>query len=244
MDIREVEEHVKYRIANTPVREYPYPHFFVENIFPDEYYRKIVELWPGMEHFQSIADTGRVGKAYKDRYVISLLKVGDKDAAWEARAFWQEFATWFCGPTFLQFLVGHYKNWILRGRTLPAQISVSADGLLVQDHTNYAIGPHTDAEHRLVSTLFYCPQDASQRHLGTSVYVPKGNDIQPGISGNHHPHDKFVRIETMPFIPNSMFGFVVGPRSYHGVEPILDDEVKRNVILHFAKLQGSPAEQA
>ncbi|MFZ5723011.1 MAG: hypothetical protein ACOY33_05060 [Pseudomonadota bacterium] len=237
MDIREVEEHVKYRIANTSVREYPYPHFFVENVFPEEYYRQILDLWPGVEYFRSIAETGRT-TGYKERFIISLLELDRQDEAWAARRFWKEFSSWFCGPTFLQFLVTHYQPWILRGRKLPQQISISADGLLVQDHTNYAIGPHTDAVHRLVSTLFYCPADESQRHLGTSVYVPQGNDIPREISGSHHPRDRFFKVETMPFIPNSMFGFVVGPNSFHGVDQIHDEDVKRNVILHFAKLQG------
>ncbi len=239
MEIREVEEHVKYRIANTAVREYPYPHFFVENVFPDAYYRQIVEFWPGMDQFQSIADTGRItGNAYKERFIISLLKLNLKDENWPARQFWLDFSSWFCGPTFLQFLASHYKSWIQRGRTLPKTISVGSDGLLVQDHTNYAIGPHTDAPHRLVSTLFYCPPDASQRHLGTSVYVPRGSDIPLGISGAHHPRDRFVRVDTMPFIPNSMFGFVVSPNSFHGVDQILDENVRRNVILHYVKLHG------
>lgn len=243
MDIREVEEHVKYRIANARVREYPYPHFFVEDVFPDAYYQQILELWPGMEYFRSIADTGRV-TGYKERHIISLLSLDEKGPDWAALSFWQEFSRWFCGPSFLQFLVRHYQPWILRGRSLGSQINVTADGLLVQDHSKYAIGPHTDAAHRLVSTLFYCPQDSSQRHLGTSVYVPKDGSIKPGISAGHHPHEKFIRVETAPFIPNSMFGFVVGPNSYHGVEQILEEDVKRNVILHFAKLQGTGPESA
>jgi hypothetical protein len=237
MDIREVEEHVKYRIANTPVREYPFPHFFVENVFPDAYYRQILERWPALEYFRAISDGGRVtGGAYKDRHVLALLQLDQQDAAWEARRFWQEFSAWFCGPTFLQFLVKQYQPWIVRGRQLPAQISVQADGLLVQDHTNYAIGPHTDAPHRLVSTLFYCPADDSQRHLGTSVYVPKGDDVPRVISGQHYTPERFTPAATMPFLPNTMFGFVVGPSSFHGVEAIRDENVRRNLILHFAKL--------
>lgn len=240
MDIREVEEFVKYRIANTAVRMHPFPHFFVENVFPDEYYREILANWPGSDRFQSLAATGRTsGDAYKERFVVSLMKVGQEEGDWRGKVFWESFSRWFVGNSFLQFLMLHFQPWILKGRTLPAQISVVPDGLLVQDHTSYAIGPHTDAAHRLVSTLFYCPPDDSQRHLGTSIYTPKGNNIPREICGVHYPRDQFYKIDTMPFIPNSMFGFVVSPNSFHGVDRITDENVRRNVILHFAKLQNS-----
>ena len=32
-----VEEHVLYQIANAPVREYPYAHIYVENVFTDDF---------------------------------------------------------------------------------------------------------------------------------------------------------------------------------------------------------------
>ena len=32
-----VEEHVLYQIANAQVRQYPYAHIYVENIFPHDY---------------------------------------------------------------------------------------------------------------------------------------------------------------------------------------------------------------
>lgn len=237
MDIREVEEFVKYRIANSVVRQYPFPHFFIENIFPDEYYRQILANWPGTDRFKSLAETGRTsGDNYKERHVVSLMKVGEEEADWQGKEFWTEYSQWFCGNTFLQFIVKHFQPWIVKGRKLPAQVTVAPDGLLVQDHTNYAIGPHTDAPHRLVSTLFYCPPDASQRHLGTSVYVPKGDDIPREICGTHYPRNRFIKLDTAPFIPNSMFGFVVSPNSFHGVDTITDENVRRNVILHFAKL--------
>lgn len=237
MNIREVEEYVKYQIANTPVKEYPYPHFFVENVFPDEYYQDIQKFWPGADRFKSITETGRVGNnLYKERHIVSLRQL-DKEEQWEGIEFWQSFAEWFTGPTFLQFLIQQYQGWITKVRTIEEQISVAADALIVQDHTNYAIGPHTDVQKRLVSTLFYCPADDSQSHLGTSVYVPKDSSVPLEIGGIHYPHDKFIKVYTMPFIPNSMFGFVISPNSFHGVDPITDEDVQRNVILHIAKYQ-------
>jgi hypothetical protein len=34
-----VEEHVCYQVANAPIRDYPYPHIYVESVFPPDFYR-------------------------------------------------------------------------------------------------------------------------------------------------------------------------------------------------------------
>ena len=70
------EEFVKYRIANTTVNEYPFPHFVIENIFPTDYYMQILQNWPVVTA-SSIADTPRTsGDSYKERHIISLPKLG------------------------------------------------------------------------------------------------------------------------------------------------------------------------
>ena len=50
-----VEEHVLYRIFNAPVREYPYPHIYVENIFPDDFYAELRANWPDSAAFKPLA---------------------------------------------------------------------------------------------------------------------------------------------------------------------------------------------
>ncbi|MFZ5723035.1 MAG: hypothetical protein ACOY33_05180 [Pseudomonadota bacterium] len=236
MDIREVVEHVCYRIANTPVRTWPFPHFYVTGVFPAGYYRQILDHWPEATAFVSQADSGRSSAgAYRERQILSLLN-GNSRASGDP--FWNEFADWFTGPRFMQLMTMHFKPWIDRSRQLPPRVSVEPDGMLVQDCTGYEISPHTDARQRLVSSLFYCPADATQRHLGTSLYIPRDQGPVPGISGRHYDRQHFVRAATMDFMPNSLFGFVVGPRSFHGVEPVRDPGVRRNLILHYVRLSS------
>lgn len=234
MDIPEIVEHVCYRIANTPVRNYPFPHFYVTDVFPSDYYRQILEHWPALAAFQSQADSRRsTAGAYRERNILSLV---NGDSRQLGDPFWDEFATWFGGPRFMQLMTMNFRPWIDRSRKLPQRVNVLPDAMLVQDQTDYEITPHTDARHRLVSTLFYCPPDDSQRHLGTSLYVPREQGPLPGISGRHYDRRHFLRVATMDFLPNSMFGFVVGPRSFHGVEPVRDPGVRRNLILHYVRL--------
>ena len=54
----------------------------------------------------------------------------------------------------------------------------------------------------LFRLLFYLPADARFARHGTSIYVPK----EPGFvcpGGPHHEFEKFERMATMPFLPNS-----------------------------------------
>jgi len=39
----DVELHTAYKISNTPILNFPFPHFYVENIFPANFYSKIQE---------------------------------------------------------------------------------------------------------------------------------------------------------------------------------------------------------
>ena len=56
----EVEQHVVYRIANAQVLTYPFPHFYVEDIFPASFYEELLKSLPSLEEYRSIADSGRV----------------------------------------------------------------------------------------------------------------------------------------------------------------------------------------
>ena len=39
----DAELHVAYKIGNVPISNFPFPHFYLENIFPDDFYSKIQE---------------------------------------------------------------------------------------------------------------------------------------------------------------------------------------------------------
>ncbi len=53
-----VEEHVLYQIANAPMREYPYAHVYIENIFPPDFYANLRAHWPDASSLVCLGDTG------------------------------------------------------------------------------------------------------------------------------------------------------------------------------------------
>jgi hypothetical protein len=228
-----VEEHVIYQIANAPMREYPYPHIYVENIFPDDFYSALRINWPDASTLVSIGDTGRVGKGnYPERFVLPFSRPAIDKLPGDRRIFWVEFGNWFLDSRFLIAMIDKFDRFVKeRFGEEVGRYGFGTDALVVRDYTNYKIGPHTDAPHRLLSMLFYCPDDGSRKHLGTSIYTP----LDPAFrckGGPHYPRKLFQKVMTMEYKPNSMFAFFKTDHSFHGVDPINDENIMRDLLLY------------
>lgn len=96
---------------------------------------------------------------------------------------------------------------------------------LCRDFPGYAIGPHTDGKERS-TILYYLAGNDSKQHLGTSIYVPKNPNFTCD-GAKHHAFKRFNKFKTVPYLPNTGFGFIRCDYSFHGVEKT--DSV-RNVI--------------
>jgi hypothetical protein len=233
------EEHVLYQIANATMREYPYAHIYVENVFPDDFYAQLRANWPDASSLVSLADTGRVSKGtYRERFVMPFTVAEIDKLNAERRPFWKEFASWLLTQRFMTAMIDKFEPYVKeRFGDGIYECGFAADTLIVRDHTTFNIGPHTDAPHRLLSLLFYCPDDDALKHLGTSIYVPRDPDFRcPG--GPHYPHDRFHKVRTMEYKPNSLFAFIKNDRSFHGVEPIGDRDVLRDILLYDIRVFG------
>jgi hypothetical protein len=220
-----------YKTLNAPLRTYPYPHVFVPEVFPAEVYAEIQRNIPDPAAMIPI-EQARPIQGYKERFVQDIS--GPMEGLTEAqRGFWQAMAAELLGGGMLEVMVNRFRPFIDR-RFQGASIDLRDESLLVEDITNYALGPHTDAPSKVVTVLFYLPRDNSQAHLGTSIYSPKDPTGRcPG--GPHYPFEGFDRVATMPFLPNSMFAFVKSDVAFHGVEPVKEPDVRRWLLLYDIK---------
>ena len=225
------ELRLTYKIANAPLNAFPFPHLYIRDAFPPDYYARIQSMLPDPSRMVTLSETGRIAPGlYKERFVLTF--GGEQFAALtaEQRAFWGELHGWLVGGAFRQRMLERFGPLLaqrFRGQT----VAFYDEALLVQDTTRYSLGPHTDAPRKVITFLFYLPKDESQSHLGTSLYVPKDRDFRcPG--GPHYPHAHFDRVWTMPFLPNSLFIFVKTDTSFHGVEPVMDPDTRRWLLLY------------
>jgi hypothetical protein len=213
--------HLVERLRTAEILDDPYPHFYIENIFPDTYYRALLAHLPG-------------GALYRNLYEVTDLKLDhfrhrdqrDMDPGWtkdmpEAiRRFWDDFSTWFLGPELAMAILRSFGE-PLRERfgDEPRWPAVSVEAQLIRHREGYFLGPHSDLWSKIVVLLFYLAPDERAAHLGTSIYRPK----DPGFScprSLHHPFEDFIKVKTVPYRPNSLFAFLRSDRSFHGVEPL------------------------
>lgn len=235
-----VRWHVLYKIANAPVSLFPFPHLYVREVFPPDFYRTLRAHLPPVEALKDLKALGRVGGDYPDtRKVLPLVEESMSTLGEPFRGFWGEIASWLLGGQFGQIILSRFGEYLESRFGDPRQVQFYDEALVVQDYSTYSLGPHSDSPYKVAAFLFYLPEDDSLAHLGTSLYVPKSPDFR-STSGSHYPFSDFERVVTMPFLPNSLFAFLKTDFSFHGVEPIAEPNVRRDLLLYDIKVARPP----
>lgn len=219
-----VEAAVLERIAAAPVLGEPFGHCVIDGVFPEDFYESIIDHWPEEESWQPLSESGRVSEgSYQQRNVVLMNRPGYARLDPQRREFWeQEVGAWLLGNRFRFGVLEKFRK----------QDGASAgDALIVSDRTRYAIGPHTDAPHRLVSLLFYLPEDATFSRFGTAFYTPLDPQFRCA-GGPHHPFKNFRRVKTVGFVPNRLVVFAKTDRCFHGVEPVDLPGIDRRLLIY------------
>lgn len=226
-----VLQYIFYQIANAPIRTYPYTHIYVENIFPQDFYEQLCAQFPDTNQFSSISKTGSVQDGtYQNRFVLPLKTENLSHLPFSQLMFWGQISQALADKNWMKILLDKFHTDI-RSRFADHYhlTALYPKSELICDQSDYSIGPHTDHSRRILTLLFYLPDNPKQSHLGTSLYRPKDPHFTcPGTT--HHPFERFTKVYTAPFLPNSLFGFIRSDRSFHGVEPIGKNESARRLL--------------
>lgn len=210
-------EHVIYRLRNATVGEYPYPHFFIRDVFPPEFYSEIIGSLPSDDAYAPLKG------GYKSR--IAATAYPRILAGFDTTHFASNVLSMF-GKQFSERYPFHDRP------------KFRAELRLIRDSEGYSIGPHTDAPYKVVSLLFYLPVDFLDMDCGTGIYVPK-DGVMTCPGGPHHKFDGFTEIWRAPFVPNSCFGFFKTNNSWHAVQKI-SRKIRRDVLLFNIYEQSTP----
>lgn len=237
----DVEEYVRYQIANAPVRPYPFPHFYVSPVFPEEFYQRMMANLPSTDVLDPISEHGTVGvtdtktgiftPTSEPRYIADLSRLEEDEEARQGDHLWRDLSAWLLSDAFRNLMLQKFKVGISERFGEGAQLRTDVEGRFVRDFYQYQIHPHTDQPAKLVSLLFYLPSDDALKRHGTVIYRPI--DPQMRCSGlKRHSFELFRKVATMSFMPNALLGFLKTDYSFHGVEEIKDERIERNVLLY------------
>ena len=219
-------QHFVKRLETAEIIPDPYPHYCLDHVFPEDFYQSLLQHLPG-------------SAAYQNLFEITTLKLDhlrfrdQRDLAdgWtaslpdELRRFWDEFNSWFLGPELAQAVLDSFAE-PMRSRFGERAVwpAVSVETQLIRHQAGYFLGPHTDLSTKLVVLLIYLVPGDNHQHLGTSLYQPKKFGFTCPNSA-HYPFEDFVRVKTAPYRPNSLLAFERSDSSFHGVEPLAEQDV-------------------
>jgi hypothetical protein len=228
-----------YAIANAPMRTWPFPHIYVEDVFPTETYRELISAMPSRDSFVRIDKTGAVAPGYyKERFVYSF---GQQSSGVSLNSVWDHIAKSLLAPEFFAALLKKFSDYLPDGLQETDAGEFGRQLRLVRDYTDYALPPHTDSRNELIALLFYLPDDSGLEHCGTSMYIPKDPSMFDGGAA-HHLRSEFDLVGTAPYRPNSLFGFIRGDFSYHGVERFSVSGGERRLLLFNSYIPRSARE--
>lgn len=235
----DAKRHSMDRIAATPIAEQPFPHVVVENIFPDAFYAELLRRLPATAAYRQLVATGRVSKSYNPaRHVLMDEDLDQCAADAEARDFWKNLFTTYCDDAFTTLWLRRFEPFIqerMRSGDVPfartdAAVNLRREMLLMRDGAGYHLPPHTDSPSKVVSVLFYLPEDDAHAHAGTVLYAAKDPALShPG--GPYLDRGDFDPVKTLPFRRNTLVAFPKSSICFHGVEPVTDPALRRDILL-------------
>jgi len=228
---RHAEYQVLYNLINAPLRVYPFHHLYVENVFPESFYREMMSSFPEGEKLKPIAEERNLPNTmYPNRFIITLDANRLKALPGHQRTVWERLQNLLCGREFAETLMWKFSDTLKQRFPEQRGLSFRSEALLVDDRENYVLGPHTDNPKKVVTALFYLPDDDSQVDLGTTIYVPNNPTFRcPG--GPEHPAENFQRVTRMPYRRNALFAFAKTDNSFHGVEQVRSLSARRKLVI-------------
>ncbi len=219
---------VSKKVEMAEIIESPTPHLIVENVFSDETFQNIRKIIPDARHYVPMDDlgwtrgaTGRKVFAHRDDFLTMLPPKQDR--------LLRELLAGLMDGNLLALAAQRFASWIpelTNGSTLEG---FSAEACITKDYGGYEIGPHTDAPDRVLTLMYYLPENESCINSGTGLFVPKQDGFQcPGTKW--HDFEGFDEVKRVPFKPNTLFGFVKTGSSFHGVMPLESAPIDRDII--------------
>jgi hypothetical protein len=225
-------------IENTKVRNRPFSHFYLNACFPPNIYTKMISYLPDDEFYRQLLHKDALRPdGSSTRSLFELTTENCMRLPQPQRDFWLDVSKAMHSPAVKQAIFHKLR------KDLAVRYNISEDAVgeieaypeprLFRDVAGYKILPHPDTSDKIVTAQFYLPSDRSQRQLGTSIYrLQKGMKMRSWLKHLGFPKpEKFKRVKTFDFLPNSGYAFAVSKNSWHGRDLVPDNLGTRNSLM-------------
>lgn len=215
------------KVKNAEILLDPWPHLFVQDVFDDEFYSKMLAFanWP-----EVTIDTKAVGDMGRDEYFFDNECVDFRNQLAElndqTNMLFHILAEKFSETEYTEDYV-----------TCTTQLWIDDNNLNINDiHTDGFF----DCKFSL-SGQFYLPDDTTQVEYGTSLYKYIGDDLSKHTTkedGLAYPNsvpgeyqEYFENVKTLPFIPNSVLFTTNRPGTWHRAPINIRENDKRKSLM-------------
>lgn len=229
--LERIRKHIEAKFNAAVLEESPFPHLIIEEFFPPDVYRRLIEWNPfrantGQEWLEK-SKSQRVTSAtpYYARKQINFHADQKFEAPEEQQQFWSEIKNCFLADDwFPQLVVNKYPVYFrLRFGDLIDEgdfLSLFRRELFLQRHEpGYYIGPHTDIPTRVFTCIFSFARQPGFEHFGTEMLAPP-NRLDRCWGSDHYKPDGYLLKKVAPYRPNNFLLFFKTRHSFHAVRSI------------------------
>lgn len=216
------------RINQTDVVTDPYPHFWTENIFPDDIYEAVLREFPDGSCF---LDGGKY-----PRNEMQLVSASVDQFSPSAKELWYGVRMALASDELRKAIFRKLGKGLAHRFGTSEEEAAKVNGyprpMLFRETQGYAIAPHPDTRRKLATVQFAITEGQEQSELGTSIYrlSARPKDLVQKPRG-------FREVGRYPFVRNSVFAFSVvntmTMRSWHGRDALPENCGIRRTILQI-----------
>ena len=150
------ELHLSYKVSNAQINLFPFPHFYVRDVFPQDFYDTLQEMLPDPGSMLPIRDVRPVN--YEDRFVLEFRDAQLAALPANKRAFWTDFHEWLVGGSFGQLMLHKFSHFVEMRFHGQRDLDLYDEALLVQDITNYSSARIPIRRAKSSLSCFICPR--------------------------------------------------------------------------------------
>jgi hypothetical protein len=200
-----VAEELIAAVERTPLRQHPFDHIYMEEVFGADMYKDMLAHVPDGRFFHELVHRDALradGTSTRLRMYLYPELLGRLPAA--QRRSWVPLARALCSPELEHAFKRKFRAALEQRFGKPVEnIRLYPIPILLRDQPGYRIGIHADVPTKAITVQFYLPANASQRHIGTIFH--EGNE---GAAAE--------RTTQMPFMPSTGYAFpVTASKSWH-----------------------------